>query len=55
MFEEKNFNDFGYWLKVIEKSFESLEVLEKEVPITKLAGWVRIGFSYAVHFAVKSN
>jgi hypothetical protein len=55
MFDGKNFGEFGYWLKVIEKSFENLEVLEKEVPITKVAGWARIAFSYGVHFAVKSD
>lgn len=55
MFDEKNFEEFGCWLKVIEKSFENLEVLEKEVPITKVAGWARIAFSYGVHFAVKSD
>jgi ADP-ribosylglycohydrolase len=55
MFDGKNFGEFGNWLKLIEKSFESLEVLEKELPITKAAGWARIAFSYAVHFAVKSG
>jgi hypothetical protein len=54
MFDGKNFGEFGNWLNLIEKSFESLEVLEKELPITKVAGWARIAFSYAVHFAVKS-
>ena len=40
---------------MIEKTFEDRSILEKELPVVKASGWVRIGLSYAVHFLVAGN
>jgi hypothetical protein len=46
--------EFAIWIKSIEESFKNREVIEKDAPINKASGWVRVALSYAVHFLVCS-
>ena len=50
----KNQN-FKEWIVLIEKTFEDRSTLEKELPVYKASGWVRIGLTYAIHFLVSGK